>query len=104
MLTNIFPSFSNHITGAVPADLLRVSLPFLIIFALCNVVVFQSWDWDNTKLFAYWYLGAALLLSGLIVHWWRSGWWRATLGTLALVSVTIVIVLMLLLGRVARLR
>jgi hypothetical protein len=76
-----------RVSGVVPRDLLRFCLPFLVIFALCNVVVFQSWDWDNTKLFAYWYLGAALLLGGVVVHWWRAGsWWRVA-GTLALVSV-----------------
>ncbi len=75
------------ITGAVPDDVLRLTLPFLLIFAICNLVVFQSWDWDNTKLFAYWYFAAALLVASLVVHWWRSGWWRATLGTLAFLSV-----------------
>ena len=78
---------ARHVSGVVPDDLLRFCLPFLIIFALCNVVVFQSWDWDNTKLFAYWYFGASLLIAALVVHWWRSGWWRATLGTVAFVSV-----------------
>lgn len=78
---------ARRVTGVVPDDLLRFCLPFLVIFALCNLVVFQSWDWDNTKLFAYWYFGASLLIAALVVHWWHSGWWRATLGTLAFVSV-----------------
>jgi hypothetical protein len=78
---------ARRVTGVVPDDLLRFCLPFLAIFAICNVVVFQSWEWDNTKLFAYWYFGGALLVAALVVHWWRSGWWRATLGTLAFVSV-----------------
>lgn len=78
---------AKRLTALVPADLLRFCLPFLLIFAICNVVVFQSWDWDNTKLFAYWYFGAALLLSGLVVRAWRSGAWWAALGTLAYASV-----------------
>ncbi|HEV7679532.1 MAG TPA: hypothetical protein VGQ42_13280 [Candidatus Dormibacteraeota bacterium] len=78
---------SQRVAGMVSSDLLRFCLPFLVIFALANVVVFQSWDWDNTKLFAYWYFGGALLIGGIVVHLWRSGWWRATLGTLALLSV-----------------
>ena len=76
-----------RIAGLVPDDVLRFCLPFLVIFVLCNLVVFQSWDWDNTKLFAYWYFGATLLLGAVVVHTWRSGWWRATLGTLAFASV-----------------
>jgi hypothetical protein len=77
----------ERVAGVVPHDLLRFTLPFLLIFALCNLVVFQSWDWDNTKLFAYWYLGAALLVGGIVVHWWRAGGWRRPLGALMFVSV-----------------
>jgi hypothetical protein len=78
---------ADRVTAWVPDDVLRFTLPFLVIFALCNVVVFQSWDWDNTKLFAYWYFGASLLLSALVVRAWRSGAWRATAGGLAFASV-----------------
>jgi hypothetical protein len=77
----------ERVAGVVSSDLLRFCLPFLAIFVLCNVVVFQSWDWDNTKLFAYWYLGAALLVGGVVVRWWRGGWWRRGAGTLGFVSV-----------------
>jgi hypothetical protein len=77
----------ERVSGVVPGDLLRFTLPFLVIFALCNLVVFQSWDWDNTKLFSYWWFAAALLLGAIVVRWWRGGWWRRTLGTLAFVSV-----------------
>ena len=78
---------ARRITSVVGDDVLRFCLPFLVIFALCNVVVFQSWEWDNTKLFAYWYFGATTILAALVVRWWRSGWWRAALGTLAFASV-----------------
>jgi hypothetical protein len=68
-------SLGRRVTGLFPGDLLRVALPFVAVFLVANIVVFQSWDWDNTKLFAYWSFGVALLLGTLIVRWWRR-WWR----------------------------
>ena len=38
-----------------------LSLPFFSIFILANMYIFQPWEWDNTKVFIYWYLGAAIL-------------------------------------------
>ena len=66
---------ARRVTALFPSDVLHVGLAFVAVFAVANVVVFQSWDWDNTKLLAYWYLGAALLISTLVVRWWRR-WWR----------------------------
>jgi len=80
-------AFAERVSGWVPDEVLRFCLPFLAIFALCNVVVFQSWDWDNTKLFAYWYFAAVLLLAALVRRAWRSGRWRRLLGGLAVGSV-----------------
>jgi hypothetical protein len=60
------------VTGPYPPDLLRFAMTTTPIFIVANVVVFQSWDWDNTKLFAYWYLGGALLVAALCVHWWHA--------------------------------
>lgn len=68
-------------------DLALVCAPFMLVFLIANVVIFQSWDWDNTKLFAYWQMAAALLVSAWVVRWWRSGVWRALVATLALASV-----------------
>lgn len=42
-----------------------IYLPFLIIFAVCNLWVFQPWENDNSKLLRFWYLGSAVL-----VGWW----------------------------------
>jgi len=68
-------------------DLALICAPFMVLFLLCNVVVFQSWDWDNTKLFAYWQLAAALLVGAWVARSWRRGVWRAAVATLALISV-----------------
>ncbi|HXA27998.1 MAG TPA: hypothetical protein VN193_04550 [Candidatus Angelobacter sp.] len=80
-------SVGERVSGLVSGDLLRFTLPFLAIFALGNLVVFQSWDWDNTKLFSYWFFAGALLIGAIVVRLWRGAWWRRTLGTLGFVSV-----------------
>ena len=64
------------LTGAFPVPLLELTLGGLIIFAACNLVVFQSWNWDNTKLLVYWYLVMALLIGALAASWWRGTWPR----------------------------
>lgn len=73
-----------------PPNLLHFFLATMLIFLVANVVVFQSWDWDNTKVFAYWYFGASLLISVLIVEWlreWRGKWGRALAAAVLGVSV-----------------
>ena len=64
------------VTSAFPLPLLELALGALIIFAACNLVVFQTWNWDNTKLLVYWYLVIALLIGALAAHWWRRVWPR----------------------------
>ncbi len=44
----------------------RFAAPFWVVFLAGNVVVTQPWNWDNTKLFQYWYLGAALPVAWLL--------------------------------------
>jgi hypothetical protein len=63
-------------TSAFPVPLLELALGALVIFAACNLVVFQTWNWDNTKLLVYWYLVIALLIGALAAHWWRRAWSR----------------------------
>jgi hypothetical protein len=68
--------FGRILTSAFPVPLLELALGGLVIFAACNVVVFQTWNWDNTKLLVYWYLVIALLIGALAAHWWRGVWPR----------------------------
>jgi hypothetical protein len=68
--------FGRALTSAFPVPLLELALGALIIFAACNLVVFQTWNWDNTKLLVYWYLVVALLIGALAAHWWRRVWPR----------------------------
>jgi hypothetical protein len=69
-------SAAQAVTRAFPVPLLELALGALLIFAACNLVVFQSWNWDNTKLLVYWYLVIALLIGALASHWWRRVWPR----------------------------
>ena len=64
------------LTSAFPVPLLELTLGALVIFAASNLVVFQSWNWDNTKLLVYWYLVIALLIGALAANWWRRVWPR----------------------------
>ncbi len=50
----------------------RFLLAFMPIFVIANVVVFQPWDWDNTKIFVYWFLATCVLVSSLLVRTWRT--------------------------------
>lgn len=49
---------------------------FFAIFIIANIIVFQPIFWDNTKLFAWVYLGFSLLASNVIVNLWRTKGWR----------------------------
>ncbi len=44
---------------------------FLLIFVLANIVIFQPTPWDNTKLFAWVYLGFSILVAKLLHYFWR---------------------------------
>jgi len=53
--------------------------PFWFIFLLANVVVTQPWNWDNTKLLSYWYLGVSIPVAWLLTSG-RSIWLRLLAG------------------------
>ena len=66
----------DRVILGIPGPLLRFLLACMPVFVVANVLVLQSWDWDNTKLLTYWYLGAALLIAAVTVHLWRGVWRR----------------------------
>lgn len=76
---------TDRALAAIPPPLLRFFLACLPVFVLANIVVFQSWDWDNTKLLLYWYLGVALLVATIAVRLW-AGIWRRLLAVLLVAS------------------
>jgi hypothetical protein len=79
---------ARSIAAFMPRPLLELFLGAMLVFAACNLIVFQSWDWDNTKLFLYWYLAVALVVGALATHAWRRWFVRAAA---ALVPATMLI-------------
>ncbi len=45
---------------------------FMPVFALANLLAFQPWGWDNTKVLAYWFLAVCILVSALLETIWRN--------------------------------
>ena len=68
-------------------ELLRFWGPFWLLFLIGNLAITQPWNWDNTKLLEYWYVGAAIPVAWLICVLGGRGWWRvlAGLGVLSLI-------------------
>jgi hypothetical protein len=57
----------------------------MVIFLVANVVVFQPWAWDNTKVLAYWFLACCILVAALCTRRWATG----RLPERALITVTL---------------
>ncbi|HEX2186313.1 MAG TPA: hypothetical protein VHN78_12495, partial [Chloroflexota bacterium] len=56
----------------MPAPGYRFLWAFMPVFVAGNLVVFQPWAWDNTKIFVYWFLGVCILVAALLAHAWRA--------------------------------
>ncbi|HXM53750.1 MAG TPA: hypothetical protein VOB72_00040 [Candidatus Dormibacteraeota bacterium] len=59
--------------GVLPARAALYLAPIWLWFVVPNFLVFQPWDWDNTKFFAYWLLFGSLAVGALLVRLVRSG-------------------------------
>ncbi|HLQ60778.1 MAG TPA: hypothetical protein VK131_02850 [Candidatus Acidoferrales bacterium] len=59
--------------------------PLWLWFLVPNFLVFQPWDWDNTKFFVFWALFGSLLVGALLARLWQRGLEGATLAALAMV-------------------
>ncbi len=47
--------------------------PFILVFIAGNLIKFQPWDWDNTKVLVFWYLASGVGVGAVIVRIWRAG-------------------------------
>ncbi len=73
--------------------LVGFAAPFWAVFLIANLVVTQPWNWDNTKLLSYWYLGAAVPVAWLLTAGRRP--WLKALAALAMASLVLAGVLSL---------
>jgi hypothetical protein len=60
----------------VPSRLLRFYLPFLMCFAVPNMVRLAPWVWDNIKVLFYWYVASVPLVALLLAAWFQRAKWR----------------------------
>ena len=74
---------------ALPLRSRLLLAPFLAVFLVANVVVFQPWDWDNTKVLVFWYLAGGVAVGAFLI-WlarrWRAGWIVSSLVALTLLA------------------
>jgi hypothetical protein len=52
----------------IPRKNLEFYLPFLAIFAMANLFVFQPWDYDNHKFFSFWLMPSVLLMASSLLY------------------------------------
>jgi hypothetical protein len=46
--------------------------PFSLVFLVANLIKFQPWDWDNSKLLVFWYMASAVAVGALLVRLVRA--------------------------------
>ena len=46
--------------------------PFSLVFLAANLIKFQPWDWDNSKLLVFWYLASAVAVGAMLIRTWRA--------------------------------
>jgi len=82
-------------------ELTRFWAPFWLLFLIGNLVVTQPWNWDNTKLLDFWYVGAAIPVAWLLCALSGRLWWRvlAGAGILSLIASGVLSLDMALIGQ-----
>jgi hypothetical protein len=81
-------SGAGKVVAWLGRDAAIFALCMSVVFLAANIVVFQSWKWDNTKLFAYWYIGPAILIGSAVTNVWGN-WWRNILAGVAYATVVL---------------
>lgn len=73
----------------MPARVAVCLAPIWLWFVVPNLAVFQPWDWDNTKFFAYWALFGAMPVGALLARLLTMGAWARIAGAALAVGLTV---------------
>jgi len=46
--------------------------PFSLVFLVANLIKFQPWDWDNSKLLVFWYMASGVAVGAVLVRLARA--------------------------------
>ncbi len=61
--------------------LFKLYLPFLMVFFLCNILVFQPWSFDNSKFLVYWYFVSSIVVAAFLYdQFFGEKIWRKAIG------------------------
>lgn len=71
--------------GTLPGSVRWRLAPIWLWFLIPNLIVFQPWDWDNTKFFAYWSLLGAIPVGALLSRLFGAGRHAAVIASALLV-------------------
>jgi hypothetical protein len=86
----IFAMADRRVLGRAERRLLG---SFAVVFVAANLIIFQPWDQDNSKILVYWYLTACVFVATLLTRTWRQQH-----GVLVRAGLIVVVVSMLLSG------
>lgn len=73
----------------VPAPLLRYYSPFLLCFAIPNLVRLAPWIWDNVKVLVYWFVASAPVVALVLVRLADGSRWRRAAVAAVVMSLTL---------------
>jgi hypothetical protein len=68
----LLPLFAAVVVfGGVPRRLRRLSAPLWLWFIVPNLIAFHLTEWNNTRFFLFWQLGACIVVAALLSRAWR---------------------------------
>ncbi|MCB9813686.1 MAG: hypothetical protein H6772_04750 [Pseudomonadales bacterium] len=70
---------------------------FFALFIIANIIIFQPTAWDNTKIFAWAYVGFSLLAAHLIIELWKKSS-KKEKGSISKIKKIIAIIIIILLS------
>ena len=73
----------------LPKKLLTYYLPFLAIFIVSNIFIFQPWDYDNTKVLFYFVIGSSIIVAYVLAIPLASKYYLGKVAVIVLIFFTI---------------